>query len=62
MMRVEGRSWARSHEGDRIVTILLRAGVVLTTSIMSLGVLGAVAPAEAKDTSWGCGGFCRTAP
>jgi hypothetical protein len=41
------------------MTILRRAGVVLATSIMSLGVLGAVAPAEA-DTSWGCGGFCRS--
>jgi hypothetical protein len=63
MMDAEGRSVARSHEGDRNpMTILRKAGVVLATSIMSLGVLGAVSPAEAKDTSWGCGGFCRTAP
>lgn len=44
------------------MTILRKAGVVLATSIMSLGVLGVVSPAEARDTSWGCGGFCRSAP
>lgn len=42
--------------------ILRRAGVVLAASIMSLSVLGVAAPAEARDTSWGCGGFCRPAP
>ncbi|WP_298756969.1 hypothetical protein [uncultured Nocardioides sp.] len=38
-----------------------RAAVVLASAIMSVGVLGAAAPAQA-DTSWGCGGFCRSAP
>lgn len=41
--------------------IMRRAAVVLASAIMSVGVLGAAAPAQA-DTSWGCGGFCRSAP
>lgn len=42
--------------------IVRKTGVVVATAIMTLGVLGAAAPAQAYDTSWGCGGFCRSAP
>ena len=42
--------------------IVRKTGVVVATAIMTLGVLGAAAPAQARDTSWGCGGFCRAAP
>ncbi len=41
--------------------IMRKVAVVLATAVMSVGVLGATAPAQA-DTSWGCGGFCTPAP
>jgi hypothetical protein len=40
--------------------ILRKAAIVLASATMTVGVLGATAPAQA-DTSWGCGGFCRPA-
>lgn len=37
--------------------------ITLAVSAISLGFLGAAAPAQAaKDTSWGCGGLCIVGP
>ncbi len=36
--------------------------ITVAATALSLGLLGISAPAHAKDSSWGCGGFCRTAP
>ncbi len=30
--------------------------------ILGVTLLGMSAPASAHDSSWGCGGLCRTAP
>lgn len=35
------------------------AAVVLAL-LATLSVVSTAAPAEAKDSSWGCGGACRT--
>jgi len=35
-----------------------RAGIVLAATVMSFGLLGISAPANA-DSSWGCGGYCK---
>ena len=42
--------------------ILRKAGLVVATTAVTLGLLGVAAPAQAMDSSWGCGGYCRTAP
>jgi len=35
----------------------------VAVGLLSLGVVAGTAPsASAKDSSWGCGGYCRTAP
>lgn len=39
--------------------LVRKAALVVATTALSLGVLGAAAPAQAMDTSWGCGGHCR---
>lgn len=44
------------------MNIARKMGVLVAAATMSLGLLSISAPAEAKDTSWGCGGRCRTAP
>jgi hypothetical protein len=38
-----------------------RAGIMIAAAAVSIGLLGIAAPAQA-DTSWGCGGYCRTLP
>ncbi len=30
--------------------------------ILGVSLLGMSAPAQAADSSWGCGGWCKTAP
>ena len=32
--------------------------VTLAAAAVSIGLLGVAAPAEARDSSWGCGGGC----
>jgi hypothetical protein len=32
--------------------------ITLAATAVSIGVLGVASPAEARDTSWGCGGAC----
>ena len=32
--------------------------ITVAALAVSLGVVGVGAPAEAKDSSWGCGGLC----
>lgn len=39
--------------------LVRKAGLVLATATLAVGALGAAAPAQAFDTSWGCGGHCR---
>ena len=39
--------------------IVRKVAVVLATAGLSLGLVGIAAPAQAIDTSWGCGGTCR---
>lgn len=36
--------------------------LTVAASMLSVGVLGALTPASAVDSSWGCSGFCRSAP
>ncbi|WP_168929681.1 hypothetical protein [Nocardioides sp. GY 10127] len=39
--------------------IVRRIGVVVATATLGLGLTAALAvPANAMDTSWGCGGYC----
>ena len=37
-----------------------KLGILVAASALSLGLVGVSAPAQAKDSSWGCGGYCRT--
>jgi hypothetical protein len=39
-----------------------KIGILVAASALSVGLLGVSAPAQAKDSSWGCGGYCRTVP
>ena len=39
-----------------------KVAVVLAATGLSLGLLGMSAPAQARDSSWGCGGYCIVAP
>ena len=36
--------------------------ITVAASALSLALVGVSAPAQAKDSSWGCGGHCRLAP
>ncbi len=39
-----------------------KIGITVAATALSLGLLGVSAPAQAvKDSSWGCGGYCRVA-
>ncbi len=42
------------------MNITRKIGITLAASAMALGLLGVSAPAQARDSSWGCGGYCRT--
>lgn len=35
-----------------------KVGITVAATAISLGLLGVSAPAHAKDSSWGCGGYC----
>ena len=35
-----------------------KLGITVAATAISLGLLGVSAPAQAKDSSWGCGGYC----
>lgn len=35
--------------------------IAVAAGALSVGLLGVSAPAQARDSSWGCGGFCRAA-
>jgi len=37
----------------------MKIATVIVTALLALGALAA--PAEAKDSGWGCGGACRHA-
>ncbi|ANH37846.1 hypothetical protein I601_1409 [Nocardioides dokdonensis FR1436] len=41
--------------------IVRKAGALVAATALAVGLLGAAAPAQAMDSSWGCGG-CRPAP
>lgn len=43
------------------MNIARKLGIIVAASALSVGLLGVSAPAEARDSSWGCGGYCRTA-
>lgn len=43
------------------MNIARKIGITVAATALSLGLLGVSAPAQAKDSSWGCGGFCRVA-
>jgi hypothetical protein len=43
------------------MNIARKLGILVAASALSVGLLGVSAPAQARDTSWGCGGYCRTA-
>lgn len=42
--------------------IARKLGVLVAAATMSLGLISIAPPAQAMDSSWGCGGRCRTAP
>ncbi len=35
-----------------------KIGILIAATAVSLGLLGVSAPAQARDSSWGCGGPC----
>ncbi len=35
-----------------------KIGITIAATAVSLGLLGVSAPAQARDSSWGCGGPC----
>ncbi|MCM0621109.1 hypothetical protein [Nocardioides bruguierae] len=40
--------------------IVRKAGIVVATAALGLGLAAVTtAPAQAVDTSWGCGGYCK---
>ena len=41
------------------MNIARKIGITVAATALSLGLLGVSAPAQAKDSSWGCGGSCR---
>ena len=43
------------------MNIARKITITLAATALSVGLLGVSAPAQAKDSSWGCGGYCRTA-
>ncbi len=38
-----------------------KIGITVAATAISLGLLGVSAPAQARDSSWGCGGPCFVA-
>ncbi len=40
------------------MNITRKIGITVAATAVSLGLLGVSAPAQARDTSWGCGGPC----
>jgi hypothetical protein len=43
------------------MNIARKVCITLAATAVSFGLLGFATPAEAKDTSWGCGGACAVA-
>lgn len=39
--------------------IVRKASLVIAAAAVGVGFLGMSAPAQAMDSSWGCGGYCR---
>ncbi|MGA8845319.1 MAG: hypothetical protein WB471_01755 [Nocardioides sp.] len=42
--------------------IVRKLALTTAASFLIIGMAGAITPAAAKDSSWGCGGMCRTGP
>lgn len=42
------------------MNIARKLGITLAATALTLGAIGTAAPAHAKDSSWGCGGYCKT--
>ncbi|VXC37842.1 hypothetical protein [Nocardioides sp. AX2bis] len=40
------------------MNITRKIGITVAATAVSLGLLGVSAPAQARDSSWGCGGPC----
>ncbi|MDP3969091.1 MAG: hypothetical protein Q8Q02_12510 [Nocardioides sp.] len=43
------------------MNIARKVVIAVAAGALSVGLLGISAPAQARDSSWGCGGFCRVA-
>lgn len=43
------------------MSITRKIGIIVAATAVSLGLLGVSAPAQARDSSWGCGGPCLVA-
>ena len=56
-----GHSVGPNTEGGTPMNLARKITITLAATALSVGLLGVSAPAQAKDSSWGCGGFCRTA-
>ena len=39
-----------------------KLALATAAGILSLSVVGLATPASAADSSWGCGGWCKTGP
>ena len=37
-----------------------KLGLAAVTGILGVSLLGMTAPVHAADSSWGCGGWCKT--
>ena len=42
--------------------IAQKLGLAAVAGILTVSVVGLSAPAQAMDSSWGCGGWCKTGP
>jgi hypothetical protein len=49
-------------DGMKLLRKLVLATAAGVLSVGLVGPVGTVSPASAADSSWGCGGWCRTVP
>jgi hypothetical protein len=54
------RVWGVQKVGS--MNIARKVCITLAVTAVSLGLIGVAAPAEARDSSWGCGGACFVGP
>ena len=57
-----GHSVGPTEKVGHPMNLARKIGITVAATALSLGLLGVSAPAQAvRDSSWGCGGYCRVA-